>query len=92
MPTEIQYGAEAGGREWALSGGPKHSDNTMRTGTRRRMPGPPTGPAFKWLLLLCALFFPADALLTGKNLPLSTSAITSRLLLFNKTSEDPKNA
>lgn len=36
MPTEIQYGVEAGGREWALSRGGKHSNNTMKTRRRWR--------------------------------------------------------
>lgn len=56
MPTEIQYGVEAGGREWALSRGGKHSNNTMKRKRRRRAkekveePRPPTGDPFKWLV------------------------------------------
>jgi len=53
MPTEIQYGDEAGGREWALSRGGKHSNNTMKRrrseAERCRIPRPPTGDGFKWL-------------------------------------------
>lgn len=36
MPTEIQYGVEVGGREWALSRGGKHSNNTMKRRRRWR--------------------------------------------------------
>lgn len=36
MPTEIQYGVEAGGREWALSRGGKHSNNAMKRRRRWR--------------------------------------------------------
>lgn len=36
MPTEIQYGVEAGGRKWAPSRGGKHSNNTMRRRRRWR--------------------------------------------------------
>lgn len=37
MPTEIQYGVEAGGRKWALSRGGKHSNNTMKRRRRWRV-------------------------------------------------------
>lgn len=36
MPTEIQYGVEAGGPEWALSRGGKHSNNMMKRKRRWR--------------------------------------------------------
>lgn len=59
MPTEIQYGVEAGGRKGPSAG----VENTAITrwreeggGERWRMPRPPTGDGFKWFLCSVSSF------------------------------------
>lgn len=58
MPTEIQYGAEAGGASGPAAGVEKQQNTTMEVREKKnqergggwwRMPGPPTGGSFKWL-------------------------------------------
>lgn len=84
MPTEIQYGVEVGGREWALSRGGKHSNNTMKR--RRRWRAKERGGGRPDLRQeMASNGFLAPSLLSRPHLPsvsLSLSVFSSISLFF----------